>query len=554
MSHHISGLEAQRLQYKPKLPPVLASGKIKIEAGKVVPSQDKEHWQEIEKEFSTTSKLPVVKLVEGEGNLSNDALKVGVVLSGGPAAGGHNAIAGLFDALKAANRASQLFGFLGGPKGIFTNKWVELTAEAIAPYRNTGGFDMIGSGRDKIEKPEQLEGCEKTAKALGLNALVIIGGDDSNTNAAILAEYCAAKQIPLQVIGLPKTIDGDMRNEFIDMSFGFDTAVKTYAYLVGNICRDARSGGKYWHFIKLMGRSASHVTLEVALQTQPNLAIISEEVKARGLTLNDVVEQICDTIAKRAEGGKNYGVVLIPEGLLEFLADFNDFLRDIGHLLGQHGNELAALPPRERIDFVSSKLPDESAKLYRNLPASFQETILQRDAHGNLLVSQLETEKFLADLVEARLADWKEQGRYSGKFSAITHFFGYEGRCGFPTNFDADYTYCLGYAAAQLIRGGLTGYTVSAKNLAHPVEKWEFGGVPVASMVVMEHRKGALKPVIKKALVELDSPAFKYFAKHRDMWSVEDAYKSPGPIQYFGPPEICDSRNITMLLEAGIAV
>ncbi len=550
MSHHISSLEAHRLQYKPKMPKTLASGRIKIEKGSFV--EPKANAAEIKQLFPATYGYPLVRLVEGESDLSTAPLCVGVVLSGGPAAGGHNAIAGLFDALKAANPQSRLIGFLGGPKGIFTNKWIELTAEKIDSYRNTGGFDMIGSGRDKIETKEQLEGCEKTAKELGLNALVVIGGDDSNTNAAVLAEYCATKKFPLQVIGLPKTIDGDMRNEFIDMSFGFDTAVRTYAYLVGNICRDARSGRKYYHFIKLMGRSASHVTLEVALQTQPNVAIISEEVKARKHTLDDVVTAIAQVVVQRAEEGKNYGVILIPEGLLEFLADFKVFLKDLGALLGQEEKQIEALPKEERVKFVAAKLSGASGELYKKLPASLQEVLLQRDSHGNLTVSQLETEKFLADLVEARLNEWKEQGRYKGKFSAITHFFGYEGRCGFPTNFDADYTYCLGYAAAQLIRGGLSGYTVSAKNLAHPVEKWEFGGVPVTSMLTMEHRKGELKPVIAKALVELDKAPFQYFAANRERWAVEDCYLSPGPIQYFGPSEVCDARNKTMLLEAGL--
>ncbi len=550
MTHHISALEKERLQYKPKMPAALASGKITVEKGQFV--EPRQNAEEIRKLFPTTYGYPLVKIVEGEGNLNNAPLCVGVVLSGGPAAGGHNVIAGLFDALKAANSQSRLIGFLGGPKGIFTNKWVELTEETINAYRNTGGFDMIGSGRDKIETPEQLEGCEKTAKELGMNALVVIGGDDSNTNAAVLAEYCTAKQIPLQVIGVPKTIDGDMRNEFIDMSFGFDTAVKTYAHLVGNICRDARSGRKYWHFIKLMGRSASHVTLEVALQTHPNVAIISEELKATGKTLDDVVTHIAEVIAKRAESGKNYGVVLIPEGLLEFLADFRGFLKDISDVLGREEEALAQLPKADRPAYVATQLAGASAELYKKLPASIQAVLLERDSHGNLTVSQIETEKFLVELVEARLAQWKEQGRYKGKFSAITHFFGYEGRCGFPTNFDADYTYCLGYVAAQLIRAGLTGYTVSAKNLAHPVEKWEFGGVPVTSMLNLEHRKGQLKPVIAKALVEIDQPPFKYFAANRETWAIDDCYHSPGPIQYYGPAELADARNLTMLLEAGL--
>jgi len=550
MSEKVSKLEASRLQYKPKMPAALSSSRVTVTKGAFVEPQA--NAKEIKELFPFTYGYPLVQIVEGECRLNDGPLCVGVVLSGGPAAGGHNVIAGLFDALKAANPQSRLVGFLNGPKGIFTNKWVELTADVIDTYRNTGGFDMIGSGRDKIETPEQLEGCEKTARELGLNALVVIGGDDSNTNAAVLAEYCASRQLPLQVIGVPKTIDGDMRNEFIDMSFGFDTAVKTYAHLVGNICRDARSGRKYYHFIKLMGRSASHVTLEVALQTRPNIAIISEELKALNMTLDDVVSFIANVVARRASAGKNYGVVLVPEGLLEFLADFNVFLKDLSDLLGHEESELAKLPKEERPNYVASKLDGASGDLYKKLPPSIQEAVLQRDAHGNLTVSQIETEKFLAELVAARLEDWKDDGRFKGKFSAITHFFGYEGRCGFPTNFDADYTYCLGYAAAHLIRAGLTGYTVSAKNLAQPVEKWTFGGVPVTSMLTLEHRKGQLKPVIRKALVELDKGPFRYFAGRRDEWALEDRYQAPGPIQYFGPPEICDACNQTMLLEAGL--
>lgn len=548
MSQDVSLLQTHRLKYQPKMPAALASGRVGIRKGEFV--EPASHAEEIKSRFPKSYGLPLVEIVEGEGELSNAPLKVGVVLSGGPAPGGHNAIAGLFDALKAANPSSQLFGFLNGPKGIFTSKYVELAAEDIDRYRNTGGFDMIGSGRDKIETAEQLAGCEKTAKELGLNALVVIGGDDSNTNAAILAEHCLANGIPLQVIGLPKTIDGDMRNQFIDASFGFDSAAKTYAELVGNICRDARSGRKYYHFIKLMGRAASHVALEVALQTRPNLTIISEEVKAKKLSLKDVVDIIVDVVVRRAEAGKNYGVILIPEGLLEFLADFQEFLKELSSLLKHEEQKLEKLSREEKRKFVAENL--KSGALYSTLPPAIQDAVLMRDSHGNLTVSQIETEKFLAELVASRLEVLKSKGKYSGKFSALTHFFGYEGRCIFPSNFDADYTYCLGYAAAQLIRAGLTGYTVSAKNLAHPVDKWVFGGVPVTSMLTMEHRKGELKPVIAKKLVDLNEAPFQYFAKHRDEWVVEDAYLAPGPIQYFGPSEIADARTKTLLLESGL--
>jgi pyrophosphate--fructose-6-phosphate 1-phosphotransferase len=528
------------------MPKQLATGEIAVQKGRFVEPPGNDF--EIKRIFPNTYGLPLVHIVSGAGELESSPITVGVVLSGGPAPGGHNAIAGLYDALKAANPASRLLGFLGGPKGVITNKHVELTAEFVDRFRNTGGFDMIGSGRDKIETPEQLKGCEETAIKLGLKALVVIGGDDSNTNAAILAEHCLAHKVPLQVIGLPKTIDGDMRNQFIEASFGFDTAAKTYAQLVGNVCRDSLSAKKYYHFIKLMGRSASHIALEVALQVHPNLAIISEEVKAKKMTLNNVVDQIVDVIVKRASTNKNYGVILIPEGLLEFLADFKEFLKELGSTLKSEEKQLQKLSTVEKRQLVAQRMT--TGALYASLPPSIQEVLLIRDSHGNLTVSQIDTESFLVELVSRRLDDLKKAGTFTGKFAALTHFFGYEGRCVFPSNFDADYTYCLGRAAAQLIRAGLTGYTVSARNLAKPAEDWEFGGVPVTSMLTLEQRKGAMKPVIEKALVDLEGAPFKHFESKRGMWVVEDAFASPGPVQYFGPPELADMRSQTLLLES----
>jgi pyrophosphate--fructose-6-phosphate 1-phosphotransferase len=549
MSDNISALQKARASYSPKLPDVYKGG-FGVEMGETILPVEK-HQEEIQMLFPNTYAKPLAKIVTGNGTLNSDPITVGVVLSGGPAPGGHNAIAGLFDALRKANPKNRLIGFLKGPKGVFTGKYKELTPEIMDQYRNTGGFDMIGSGRDKIDTPEQLDGCEKTLKDIGASALVVIGGDDSNTNAAILAEYFLARQLPVQVIGLPKTIDGDMRNEFIDASFGFDSACKVYAELVGNICRDAMSGLKYYHFVKLMGRAASHVALEVSLQTQPNYTVVSEELHEKKMTLAQVVDSIADMVAKRADAGKNYGVVVIPEGIMEFLDDFKATLKDIAHILGQYEVEFKDVSDiKKRVAILKGKLQKDSAEVYGTLPERVQVILTFRDPHGNLMVSQIESEKVVVAAVDQKLTEMKKAGTYKGRFSALTHFFGYEGRCVQPSNFDADYCYTLGYTGAQLIRAGLTGYTVSARKLAGPASGWEMGGVPVTSMLTLEARKGELKPVIRKALVEINGAPFKAFAQAREEWKTADAYRLPGPIQYFGPSEVCDATTITLQLEA----
>ena len=505
---------------------------------------------EIRREFPNTVEKPLLRLVPGAGGLSVEPLVVGVVFSGGQAPGGHNVVAGLLDALTRANPASRLIGFLDGPIGVIKNRYIELTPERVEPYRNTGGFDMLGSGRDKIEKPEDLEACRKNLTALGAHGLVIIGGDDSNTNAAVLAEYFKANSVPVCVIGVPKTIDGDMKNDYIEASFGFDTASKVFAELVGSICRDSMSARKYWHFIRLMGRAASHITLEVALQTRPNLAIISEEAEARGWKLMDVVDLIADVVTRRAKAGKSYGVVLIPEGLLEFLADVKAMIAELGSILGEHEDYLKSLTSHEdRRQFLTEKFTAESAQVYNSLPDGIQEVLLLRDKHGNIPLSQVETEKLLIDLVSDRIREMKAEGRFPGPFSPLAHFFGYEGRCVQPSNFDADYCYTLGYTAAQLIRGNVTGYTVSARNLTAPVSEWVMGGVPVTSMLTVEMRKGKPKPVIRKTLVSVDGKPFRAFAAERDSWVEEDRFAYPGPIQYFGPSEVCDRLTKTLMLE-----
>ena len=549
MSQEISPLQKARSTYSPKLPAVY-KGEFGIEYGDtILPVAT--HQDEIRMLFPHSYGKPVARIAAGTSNLNNAPLTVGVVLSGGPAPGGHNAIAGLFDALKKANPASRLVGFLNGPKGVFTGKYIELTAEVIDRYRNTGGFDMIGSGRDKIETPEQLDGCEKTMKELGASALVVIGGDDSNTNAAILAEHFKVRNQPIQIVGLPKTIDGDMRNEFIEASFGFDSACKVYAELVGNICRDAMSSRKYYHFVKLMGRAASHVALEVALQIQPNYAIINEEVQKKKMTLSQVVEEICDMIVRRAEAGRNFGVIVIPEGIVEFLDDFKHMLADIGHALGQDESEFEGITDvAKRADILASKLQDVNARTYKGLPFNVQVALTLRDPHGNLLVSQIESERVIIEAVDQRLSQLKKSGVYKGKFNALAHFFGYEGRCVQPSNFDANYCYALGYTGAQLIRAGLTGYTVSSANLAAPVAEWKMGGVPVTSMLTLEARKGNLKPVIRKALVDLDGAPFKAFEAMRESLKSEDQYLFPGPVQFFGPSEVCDAITKTLALES----
>ena len=560
MCTECSTLQKARAAYQPKLPKALRSGNVKIELG--FPTEPATDQIEIKGLFPHTYGQPEVRIIQGDGELSSAPLKVGVVLSGGQAPGGHNVIAGLLDALKAANPESKLYGFLKGPGGVINCKYRELTAEMIEPYRNTGGFDMIMSGRDKIEKPEEFAACVKNFEELGLDGLVIVGGDDSNTNAAMLAEYLRLKGSKTVVIGVPKTIDGDMKNEQIEASFGFDTASKVYCELIGNIARDATSAVKYWHFIRLMGRAASHVALECALQTHPNITLISEEIEAKGVTLHEIVEEIADLIVKRSEAGKDYGVLVVPEGLPEFIHEIKTMIDELSGILGEEIGELkitgeefvhSLTDHSERVQYVTDRLSDHSARVYSSLPVGAQEVLLKRDSHGNVPLSQVETERLLIELVTDRIK-LQNMGRtkeHQIKFSPLSHFFGYEGRCAAPSNFDADYTYSLGYAAAQLVRAGLTGYTANVRNTTKPADEWVAGGTPVTMMLNMETRKGKRMPVIKKALVDLEGAPFKTFAANRDEWALGDAYTFPGPIQYFGPPEVCDCPTMTLALEKG---
>jgi pyrophosphate--fructose-6-phosphate 1-phosphotransferase len=500
--------------------------------------------------FPNTYGMPLITFEAGP-KKEYPVVGVGVILSGGQAPGGHNVISGLFDELKAMNPKNKLYGFLGGPSGLVDHQYIQLTSEIIDQYRNTGGFDIIGSGRTKLEEEWQYERGAEICEKLEINALVIIGGDDSNTNACILAEYYSQHNTGIQVIGCPKTIDGDLKNEMIETSFGFDTACKVYSELIGNIQRDANSAKKYWHFIRLMGRSASHITLECALQSQPNVCIVSEEVEEKNMTLNDVVEDIVKVIVNRAKHGLNFGTVLIPEGLIEFIPAMKKLIAELNDLLGQNDDFNALTSDDERREYVKGMLSHESCDIFRSLPKGIaKELTLDRDPHGNVQVSLIETEKLLIEMVAKRLAQLKAEGKYKGKFSAINHFFGYEGRCAIPSNFDADYTYSLGCTAAILISEGKTGYMASVRNLTAPAAEWIAGGVPITMMMNMEYRNGKMKPVIQKALVKLDAAPFKYFESVRENWADEKAsYIYPGPIQYFGPTEVCDQPTRTLLLE-----
>lgn len=549
MSSEVSALQKARAAYGPKLPKALRDRSVRVELGES--TEPATHHEEIRKLFPHTYGQPVASIVPGDGNLNTGPMRVGVVLSGGQAPGGHNVIAGLFDALKSANPQSQLFGFLKGPGGVIKGKHKELTADIIDAYRNTGGFDMIMSGRDKIEKPEDLAACKKNFEEMDLDGLVVIGGDDSNTNAAMLAEYLCAQGSKTRIVGVPKTIDGDMKNEQIEASFGFDTACKTFSELIGNICRDATSAVKYWHFIRLMGRAASHVTLECALQTHPNITLISEEIQAKGTTLEEIVDYIADVIVKRAQAGKNYGILIVPEGLPEFISDIKTMIDELSNILGKQDDYLKSLPDHsERVQFLSRELSDHSARVYNSLPQDIQEVLLRRDSHGNVPLSQVETERLLIDLVSDKIRLLKSRGDMGNvKFSPLAHFFGYEGRCAAPSNFDADYTYSLGYTAAQLIRAGLTGYTANVQNVTKDSDQWVGGGTPVTMMLNIEVRKGKDTPVIKKALVDLAAAPFGKFAESRDSWALNDEYVFPGPIQYFGPSEVCDAPTMTLALE-----
>ena len=549
-----SELQQERGKFQPVLPNILKKGPafVKPKFGKATKSVADQAT--VKKIFPNTYGLPAVTFVKGSNAaVCKKAVRVGVVLSGGQAPGGHNVIGGLLDGLKKANSKNKLFGFLGGPSGIVDNKFVEITPALMKDYRNTGGFDLIQSGRTKIETDEQLAAAKNNLLKNKMDALVVVGGDDSNTNACVIAEYLKQQGVDISVIGVPKTIDGDLKNEHIETSFGFDTATKIYAELVGNIERDMNSARKYWHFVRLMGRSASHITLEVAFKTHPNAVLIGEEVLAKKMTLGQVVNQLADLIAKRAKAGKNYGIVLVPEGLIEFIPEMKELISALNDALADHEAALAKCATlAEKKAFILGKLPKKLADLMKSLPAGIaSQLMLDRDPHGNVQVSLIETEKLLVEMIKTRLAELKKAGKYNGKFATITHFFGYEGRCGVPSTFDANYTYALGYNAAVLALNKCTGYLSSVKNLTKKAQDWACGGVPLTMMMNIERRKGKEKPVIKKALVELKGKPFAYLSKVRTIWATEDQFVFPGPIQFFGPAVVTDITTVTLQLEAG---
>ncbi len=542
----ISALQKERAGYQPKLPKAL-QGAVKVKEG--APTQSVDNQEDIKKLFPNTYGMPLVEF-EPSDSANNAKINVGIILSGGQAPGGHNVISGLFDEVKKLNPENRLYGFLMGPGGLVDHNYIEITAENLQAYRNTGGFDMIGSGRTKLEKEEQFEKGLEIIRELDIKAVVIIGGDDSNTNACVLAEYYAAKQYGVQVIGCPKTIDGDLKNSQIETSFGFDTATKTYSELIGNIERDCNSARKYWHFIKLMGRSASHIALECALQTQPNICLVSEEIESKDQTLNDIVEYIAGVVAYRAEQGNNFGVVLIPEGLIEFIPAIGRLIQELNDLLAAHGADYLNLDKDAQRKYILEHLSAENKATFETLPEGVARQLsLDRDPHGNVQVSLIETEKLISEMVAAKLDQWKKEGKYAGKFSPLHHFFGYEGRCAAPSNFDADYCYALGSSAAQLIANGKTGYMAIVKNTTAGTDQWKAGGVPITMMMNMERRNGEMKPVIRKALVELDGAPFKAFAAQREKWAKETCYIYPGPIQYWGPSSVCDQTTKTLELE-----
>ncbi len=542
-----SALQKARASYQPKLP-IALTGPVKAVFGK--PTQSVANQEDIQKLFPQTYGLPELHFEKNSNPAPGRPINVGVILSGGQAPGGHNVISGLFDGIKRIHRDSRLFGFVMGPGGLVEHKYIELTASIIDEYRNTGGFDIIGSGRTKLETKDQFDRGLEILKELKISALVIIGGDDSNTNAAVLAEYYKQVDAGVQVIGCPKTIDGDLKNDLIETSFGFDTATKVYSEVIGNIQRDCNSAKKYWHFIKLMGRSASHIALECALQTQPNVCIISEEIEAKNLTLQDVVNQLADVVAARAAEGNNFGTVLIPEGLIEFIPAAGRLIAELNDLLAKEEKAFAALDREAQRQWVIEHLSADNAKTYEALPEGVaRQLTLDRDPHGNVQVSLIETEKLLSEMVGKRLEQMRAEGKYNGKFSALHHFFGYEGRCADPSNFDADYCYALGFNAACLINAGVTGYMSSVRNLVKPAVQWIAGGIPITMMMNMERRHGEMKPVIQKALVKLDGAPFRKFAAHRRDWALNTCYVYPGPIQYFGPAEVCDQPSLTLQYE-----
>ncbi|MFZ1236384.1 MAG: diphosphate--fructose-6-phosphate 1-phosphotransferase [Prevotella sp.] len=541
-----SALQKERATYQPKLPKAL-QGAVKVQEGK--PTESVDNQDEIKQLFPNTYGMPLIEFVPGD-QVESQKLNVGVILSGGQAPGGHNVISGLFDALKKLNPENHLYGFLMGPGGLVDHNYIEITDTFLDEYRNTGGFDMIGSGRTKLEKEEQFEKGLEILRELNIKALVIIGGDDSNTNACVLAEYYAAKKYGIQVIGCPKTIDGDLKNDQIETSFGFDTATKTYSELIGNIERDCNSARKYWHFVKLMGRSASHIALECALQTQPNICLISEEIEEKDQTLNEIVENIASVVAHRSKEGNNFGVVLIPEGLVEFVPAIGRLISELNDLMAAHGADYRDLDKDTQREYIIAHLSEANRSTFETLPEDVARQLsLDRDPHGNVQVSLIETEKLLSHMVAAKLDQWKKDGKFDGTFSALHHFFGYEGRCAAPSNFDADYCYALGTSAVQLIANGKTGYMAIVKNTTSSTDEWKAGGVPITMMMNMERRNGEMKPVIRKALVDLNGKPFKTLAKHREEWAKNTCYIYPGPIQYWGPSSVCDQTTRTLALE-----
>ncbi|MDY3921079.1 MAG: diphosphate--fructose-6-phosphate 1-phosphotransferase [Hallerella porci] len=552
MSDNLSVLGKARKAYQPKLPVALREGALNVKLNKGKPTESVRDQKKIKALFPNTYGAPYVSFKAGKAAGAAKPINVGVVLSGGQAPGGHNVIAGIFDGIKSIHKNSKLLGFLGGPSGLENGKFIVIDAKKMDAYRNAGGFDIIQSGRTKLETEEQWQKCLKVANDQKLDAIVIIGGDDSNTNAAVLGEYFQSQKAKCVVCGCPKTIDGDLKNEYIETSFGFDTAVKTYSELIGNIMRDANSAQKYWHFIKLMGRSASHIALEASLQTHPNITLISEEVKAKKMKLKQVIKYVADIVAARAAAGKNFGVCLIPEGLLEFIPDVGVLISELSEALAHHEAEVEGLDTAAKVEKLSQWVSKSSAEVLVSLPAFVQaQLMLERDSHGNVQVSLIETEKLIIEMVKK---DLKSRKNFKGKFSALNHFFGYEGRCAAPSNFDADYCYSLGYTAAVLANNKMNGYMSSVRDLTKGADKWVAGGIPITMMMNMERRHGEDKPVIQKALVELDAAPFKYLAKNREEWAKTESYSYPGPIQYWGPSEVADQMTYTIRLERGAKI
>lgn len=549
----LSPLQEVRLKYQPKLPESLKHGiaSLKLKEGEKTKAVKDE--AKIEELFPNCYGAPIIEFVyDNNTNNETEEKNIGVILSGGQAPGGHNVISGLYDALKNANKNNKLYGFLGGPSGIIEGNYIEFDDKKIDEYRNTGGFDIIGSGRTKLETEEQFEKALNVCKKLNIKGIVIIGGDDSNTNACMLAEWLKARNTGIQVVGCPKTIDGDLKNDQIEISFGFDTATKTYGELIGNIQRDANSAKKYWHFIKIMGRSASHVALEAALQTQPNITLISEEVENEKMSLDQIVTYIADVVAKRSQIGKNFGIAVIPEGLIEFIPEMKSMIANLNDLMAklEKDTNYTNANNEEKFTLIEKELDSNNKHVFASLPQLIKaQLLMDRDPHGNVQVSKIETEKLLIEMVKTKLAQMKKEGKFNGKFSDQAHFFGYEGRCAFPSNFDADYCYSLGYNAFALLNFGLTGYLSSIKNLTKEAKDWVAGGVPLTMMMNMEKRHGVFKPVIQKALVELDGPVFNQLKQNRENWAMNDEYLFPGAIQYFGPTEVCDLKTRTLVLE-----